>query len=317
MSKVRVDQLSPTDDSVTVNVSDLKIINDLAEVNNETQNLLNVAQEINNRKIALSSNIIRVCTWNVQAFLSITKQDESSDHYFDSSRFNRDLSSQQFVREHIEWLLKMGVDVVGIQEFYGRMLSKHQWSDTTSIGSNWRMYPYVDSFMAIETVSRYTLRRGFQGGNLILSTRKQQGGIATLLDNPNEGVVYRSCARSEINVNGVTVAVYSLHLSTVPENQTTQILKIVELVNSDTASHIVLLGDWNFNDDSGFAPLTSIGFTLASANGEINTSNYGGGATWYFDRILHRGFSSQGPVNTMTPPYELGDHKPMFCDLTL
>lgn len=120
MSKVRVDQLSPTDDSVTVNVKDIEVVNRLAADDSANSNILNVAQAIKERKYALTSNTHRLATWNVACYLLVNPVDAEHSSYADTSRFNRNYSSQQFIREHIEWFLKVVVDFAAIQEFYGK-----------------------------------------------------------------------------------------------------------------------------------------------------------------------------------------------------
>ena len=75
------------------------------------------------------------------------------------------------------------------------------------------------------------------------------------------------------------------------------------------------MGDWNTNNDADFQPFITAGFTMVNKNGEINTNNNGG--TWYLDRIFHKGFSVQGDYGSVNTPLAVGDHKPLYVDLTI
>lgn len=312
MSKLRVDQLETRNGLVTVDVADLTAVSDIVETNELNLSLLNVSKAIQDRKAALTSSTFRACTWNVQAFATLPQSTQ-----FDNARFNGRLDSQQFVREHIEWLLRIGADVVGVQEFYGTMATKQMRSlGYTTVGSNWRMYPYIDSFMAIETVGKADGRTGFIGGNMLLTTRQIQNSTAhNYVASPTAEGTSRSWSRSELNINGVTVAIYNTHLSTSNDtaSQIAQMAELVAAVSTDTTGHILLMGDWNNPDDTLFQPLVDLGFTVSP---KVNSNNYPGG-TWYYDRFVYRGFSSVSAPATVTPLYELGDHKPVYMDFTL
>lgn len=100
MSKVRVDQLSPTDDSLTVNVKDLQLVNDLVtESANLPNGMVNISQAVSERIAALSSNTVRFCTWNIQGYYIVANENspEAGDTV-DTSRFQRDVSSAQRIR---------------------------------------------------------------------------------------------------------------------------------------------------------------------------------------------------------------------------
>lgn len=278
----------------------------------------NISQQIQNRKDALASNTIRFCTWNIEGFRASADQPAGED-YYDTSRYNRNHSNQQMIREHVEWLLRIGADVAAIQECYGNMQTKVQWKPVTTICSNWRMYPYVDSYLGIESVSKTTGSVGYTGGNMTLTTRSQaNGSTINLVPSPTEDTI-RCVARTEIVVNGVTIALYNAHLAVAETTLIQQIADIAAIVAQDTTPHIVMMGDWNWNDDAVYQPFINLGFTMVNHNGELGT--YNGGNTswgqWYLDRIFHKGFTAQGAYGVETPPRELGDHKPLWVDLTL
>lgn len=322
MSKVRVDQLSPTDDSVTVNVKDLEVVNNLVNEAAHLPGIVNIGQRIADRKAALSSNTIRFCTWNIQTYyIKVDRTPSDVDDTVDVTRFNRDESSQQLVREHVEWLLKIGADVVAMQELDADIETKYQDGAIETIGSNWRMYPYSDSYLAIDSWLRAKNQLGNPGGNMLLSTRSLSNGSTLLMEGTStESTRYKSLGRCEINVNGTTVAVYTTHLSIQLADIQAQIALIAAALSSETATHVVLMGDMNWNDDAVYQPIINLGYTMVNKNGELNT--YNGGhlaewAPWYLDRIFHKGFSSQGSYGVETPPRELGDHKPLWVDLTI
>ncbi|EPO4915544.1 endonuclease/exonuclease/phosphatase family protein [Citrobacter koseri] len=323
MSKVRVDQLSPTDDSLTVNVKDLQLVNDLAtESANLPDGMINISQAVSERIAALSSNTVRFCTWNIQGYYIVANENspETGDTV-DTSRFQLDVSSAQRIREQIEWILRIGADFIGMQEIYVGVDSIVYGKGINSCGSIWEMYPYISSYLGIDSYLQDSLYSGNPGGNLSLSTRPLVNATETLM--PGSGIpghsAYNNVSRVEITVNGVIIAVYNTHLSIDFPTIDLQIAQIAALIDADTATHIVLMGDWNNNDDSVYQPFIDRGFTMVNKNGELGTYN-GGHAEWgqwYLDRIFHRGFSAQGNYGVLTPPRELGDHKPLFVDLTI
>lgn len=322
MSKVRVDQLSPTDDSLTVNVKDLQLVNDLVtESANLPDGMINISQAVSERIAALSSNTVRFCTWNIQGYYIVANENspEAGDTV-DTSRFNRDVASLQRIREQVEWLLKIGVDFAGMQEVCLTMDCKADNKPLSSMGSIWEIYPYKNSFMSFDSWSSDMILQNPQG-NLSLSTRPLSNETTTLMT--GSGITghsaFNAVSRIEMNVNGATIAVYNTHLSIDDATIALQVAQIAALIDADTASHIVLMGDWNSNPDSTYQPFIDRGFTMVNKNGELGTYN-GGHAEWgqwYLDRIFHRGFSAQGNYGVLTPPRELGDHKPLFVDLTI
>lgn len=91
------------------------------------------------------------------------------------------------------------------------MNTKVQWGDFTSVGSNWRMYPYTDSYMAIETIGKDNQVRNFLAGNLSLTTRNMTSASYTVLYSDSTEHPLRPCGRTEIIVNGTPVVIYNVH----------------------------------------------------------------------------------------------------------
>ncbi|WP_394805268.1 tail fiber/spike domain-containing protein [Citrobacter koseri] len=300
-----------------IGVGDASLRHDL---NPESFTGQNIAQLVASRKSALSSNTVRFCTWNIQGYYIVANENspEAGDTV-DTSRFNRDVASLQRVREQVEWLLKIGVDFAGMQEVCLTMDCKADNKPLSSMASIWELYPYIGSYMSFDSWNADMVLQNPQG-NASLSTRELSNGITTLMNGVSStGTAFNAVSRVEMDVNGTTVAIYVTHLNVDLDTISSQISQISELIDSDTATHIVMMGDWNSNDDATYQPFIDRGFTMVNKNGELGT--YNGGHTewgqWYLDRIFHRGFSSQGDYGVLTPPRELGDHKPLWVDLTI
>ena len=284
---------------------------------------LNVAQAIAERRVALSSNTVRFCTWNIQTYYVVSNENNpGGPDSVDTSRFDKDYSSVQLIREHIEWLLRIGADVIGLNEVNTSRECVREGGGYGDMLYNWEMGAYADSYFA-PTLLRDTHSLGNPVGNGLVSTRALSNSSIYQFDtstDPQYNSTYVSVARSEINVNGTVVAVYATHLSVDQTTLISQIQQLCEILSTDKTSHIVVMGDMNWNDDAVYKPIICQGFTMVNKNGELNT--YNGGNTeewgvWYLDRIFHKGFSSQGEYGVATPPRELGDHKPLWCDLTI
>ncbi|WP_444878421.1 endonuclease/exonuclease/phosphatase family protein [Citrobacter koseri] len=299
-----------------IGVGDASLRHDL---NPESFTGQNIAQLVASRKSALSSNTVRFCTWNIQGYYIVANENspEAGDTV-DTSRFNRDVASLQRIREQVEWFLRIGADFVGMQEVYMGMDCKLPGKTINSVGSIWGLYPYRGSFMSFDSWSADMVLQN-PGGNLSLATRPLVNGTESLMETSTSGMAFRAVSRVEMVVNGVTIAIYNTHTDTGTPTIANQISHIASLIDTDTSTHIVLMGDWNNNDDSVYQPFIDRGFTMVNKNGELGT--YNGGHTewgqWYLDRIFHRGFSSQGDYGVLTPPRELGDHKPLWVDLTI
>ncbi|WP_412523969.1 endonuclease/exonuclease/phosphatase family protein [Citrobacter koseri] len=253
---------------------------------------LNFREERDKRIAALSTGTVRFCTWNIQGYYAVQVPE-----------FDYDVASRQSIREHTEWYLRVGADFIGLQEV---MYSVDSPDNALA------MYPYISSYIGTSywTHEKY--------GDVAISTRQQQNSSHVIMreaipvvDSGNQYL------RTEIVVNGITIAVYVTHLNTDPLIISEQISQIATAVSNDTATHIVMMGDWNSHDDLTYQPFINLGFSMVNRYGELNTYNGDQGWEWYMDRIFHRGFSNQGDYGVYTPPRRLGDHKPLYVDLTI
>ncbi|HBC6873017.1 TPA: endonuclease/exonuclease/phosphatase family protein [Citrobacter koseri] len=253
---------------------------------------LNFREERDKRIAALSTGTVRFCTWNIQGYYAVQVPE-----------FDYDVASRQSIREHTEWYLRVGADFIGLQEV---MYSVDSPDNALA------MYPYISSYIGTSywTHEKY--------GDVAISTRQQQNSSHVIMREAIPGVDSgNQYLRTEIVVNGITIAVYVTHLNTDPLIISEQISQIATAVSNDTATHIVMMGDWNSHDDLAYQPFINLGFSMVNRYGELNTYNGDQGWEWYMDRIFHRGFSNQGDYGVYTPPRGLGDHKPLYVDLTI
>ncbi|MDM9096093.1 tail fiber/spike domain-containing protein [Citrobacter koseri] len=253
---------------------------------------LNFREERDKRIAALSTGTVRFCTWNIQGYYAVQVPE-----------FDYDVASRQSIREHTEWYLRVGADFIGLQEV---MYSVDSPDNALA------MYPYISSYIGTSywTHEKY--------GDVAISTRQQQNSSHVIMREAIPGVDSgNQYLRTEIVVNGITIAVYVTHLNTDPLIISEQISQIATAVSNDTATHIVMIGDWNSHDDLTYQPFINLGFSMVNRYGELNTYNGDQGWEWYMDRIFHRGFSNQGDYGVYTPPRRLGDHKPLYVDLTI
>lgn len=292
--KVEGDKLTYNPGSVTVALidkSDSRIEDESAAYTG-----VNIRQLIRQREEALSptNNVVRFVTWNNQGA-------NSAYQYY-----GNDYASRQRVIDLNDWYLRMGADFIGGQEHY----TVPNLPNTAIT-----MYPYQSGFHS----NSEWFGTGRNYGNMVAATRPLKNSTSTkyssapIPDDPDNE--YRSYIRTEMVVNGVTIAIYNTHLALTPSRITAMIAELAGKLVTETASHIVLMGDWNTQIDSDFQPLLNLGFTMVNKYGELNTNNIGG--TWYLDRIFHKGFSKQGDFGVFNTPVSLGDHKPLYVDLTV
>lgn len=260
---------------------------------------------------AQALSVIRFCTWNIQnGYLIFVYYDDPDGG--DARRFNRDEDSPLYMSEINEHLLRMGIDIVGFQEVI------HRWDAPIALRA---IYPYVDAAegRTDQDANGVTVNRVYS--NAVMSTKSISGSANTVLK-PRVGTTDgNSLVKTTINWNGTTVSMYNVHLA--GENATdadriAQLNTVAGILSADTNTHIVLTGDFNLHLDSQFTALTGIGFNMVNNENGPNTYNGTKGWVWHMDRIFHKGFSAQGSwgVDEDTPR-ELGDHKPVWVDLTI
>lgn len=289
MSKVRVDQLSPTDDSVIVNVADLA--NLIAPAQDYTGQ--NTRQQIRSREAALSSNTIRFCTWNTQGDVSV-------------GYYGGDFASRERSADLTDYYLRIGADFIGHQE---------EMTVPNKRAKDFCMYPYIDGFFGVCPGVRET--RGRKWGDLVISTRQLNNSTSTQHSSTPDGTdsEIREYIRTEITIGTHTVVIYNTHMSTSSARRAVDFAALAASASAETTPFVVLMGDWNADADAEYAPLVNAGFTMLNHYGDVNTCNNGG--TWYLDRILYRGFSSHGEYGAFDNPTSLGDHKAFYADLIM
>ena len=228
----------------------------------------------------------------------------------DASRFNRDEDSPLYMSEINEHLLRMGIDIVGFQEVI------HRWDAPIALRA---IYPYVDAAegRTDQDVDGVTINRVYS--NAVMSTKPITSASNTVLA-PRVGTTDgNSLVKTVINWNGTAISMYNVHLAASDDaTRLAQLNTVAGVLNADTNIHIVLTGDFNLHLDSQFSALTNIGFTMVNNENGPNTYNGTKGYVWHMDRIFYKGFSAQGSwgVDEDTPR-ELGDHKPVWVDLTI
>lgn len=283
---------------------------------------VNIAQLIADREAALSSDVVRFVTWNIQGYYLVANEvSPTPPDVVDTRRFNRDVASPQRIREQMEWILKMGADVVSMQEVCTMMHSKEPWQPLSALCSTWQMYPYhQSSYFGVDSYSYPEMVVGNPAGNLQLATRPLKNGKEWNMYAPlSPYSPYNTLTRNEFTVGNKTIAIYNVHLNVNFDEIDKQVTFIAGLLAEDKATHIILGGDWNRNDDITYKKIIDLGFTMVNKNGELGTYNglHANWGQWYLDRFFHRGFSAQLDYGIWDVPRELGDHKPLWVDLKL
>ncbi|MGL5965638.1 MAG: endonuclease/exonuclease/phosphatase family protein [Kluyvera sp.] len=270
---------------------------------------VNVIDATISRVNALALSVIRFCTWNIQNGYPIFVYYDDPDGG-DARRFNRDEDSPLYMSEINEHLLRMGIDIVGFQEVI------HRWDAPISLRA---LYPYADAAegRTDQDANGVTVNRVYS--NAVMSTKSIASSSNTVLA-PRVGTTDgNSLIKTVINWNGTEISMYNVHLAASDDaTRLAQLDTVAGILNADTNTHIVLTGDFNLHLDSQFTALTSIGFNMVNNENGPNTYNGTKGWVWHMDRIFHKGFSAQGSwgVDEDTPR-ELGDHKPVWVDLTI
>lgn len=271
---------------------------------------VNVAQRTLDRVAAAAGNTIRFGTWNIQNGYPIFVYYDDPDGG-DARRFNRDEDSPLYISEINEHLLRMGIDIVGFQEVV------HRWDAPISLRA---LYPYADAAegRTDQDANGVTVNRVYS--NAVMSMKAISSFSNTVLKARVGTTDGNSVVKTVINWNGTPISMYSAHLA--GENATdadriAQLTTVAGILSADTNTHIVLVGDFNLHLDAQFTAITSIGFSMVNSEVGPNTYNGSKGWVWHMDRLFHKGFSAQGAWAVDEIPRELGDHKPVWVDLTI
>lgn len=283
MSKVRVDQLSPTDDSRTINVSDIAIQQDITNLIDELEGpfpynpspfvtIENIVSDMESI-VSAPNNILKFGTFNIYVgnWRDLNTNGENG--------FGRKVKQLQSI------ILKCHLDCCGFQEY--------QSGPSYPINSL-AIYPYTGAFFGPALfISDHNGSSQYNYGEAIVTTGTMGTTTSTIypngtttLDNQN-----REYIRSELVIRGVSVVAYVTHLShSDPDLRLAQLQTLSIAAAAEVNPRVVIMGDFNLNEPSDFATFTSKGFLLAN-NGDVNTATNG---TWYYDNILYRGLTLSG-----------------------
>ncbi|ROU17782.1 endonuclease/exonuclease/phosphatase family protein [Kluyvera ascorbata] len=295
MSKVRVDQLSPTDDSKTINVADIATQQDINDLVTELEGDIPFRyssspvagmEAINSR----ANNRYRIGTFNTYV------------GYWNNFSTNGDNGYGINIKYIQEMILRYQLDFCGFQEF--------QSAPSYPI-SCLSIYPYVGAYFGkVTPISDHNGSSKFNSGNAIT----YNGSVAS-----TSSAVYtagattdkRGYIRTVHSVRGISVAVYVTHLAnTDAATRQAQMTELAAIVATDSASRVIVMGDFNTSTVSDFSAFTSIGFAMAN-NNDVNTSADG---TWYIDNVLYKGFSSLVLKGAGTPYTYISDHKMFYAE---
>lgn len=260
------------------------------------------------RIAALATNVIRVCTWNIQnGYINFGYYSDPDGG--DALRFNKDEDSPLYMAEINEHMLRMGLDIVGMQEVL------HRWDAPINLRA---LYPYVDAAEGRTDLDADGVTANRVYSNSVMGMHKITSSSNTVLRPREPSSDGNGLLKTVMTINGVTISFYNTHLYAYDDTiRLQQLDTIAGILQADTNTHIILTGDFNLHLDSQFAALTNIGFNMVNNQDGPNTYNGTKGWEWHMDRIFHKGFSAQGTWNVDEIPRELGDHKPVWVDLTL
>lgn len=208
-----------------------------------------------------------------------------------------------------EHMLRMGLDIVGMQEVL------HRWDAPINLRA---LYPYVDAAEGRTDLDADGVTANRVYSNSVMGMHKITSSSNTVLRPREPSSDGNGLLKTVMTINGVTISFYNTHLYAYDDTiRLQQLDTIAGILQADTNTHIILTGDFNLHLDSQFAALTNIGFNMVNNQDGPNTYNGTKGWEWHMDRIFHKGFSAQGTWNVDEIPRELGDHKPVWVDLTL
>lgn len=297
MSKVRVDQLSPTDDSRTINVSDIAIQQDITDVvddmtgeipfkydHNPTEDI----NAINNR----ASNRIKVSGFNIWGAQAVAKWGMAN-----LCQRNKAIRETAY---------KMQVDLLGTSEtlqnagFPISLLSSYPWLNSAFSPSS--------PISVRAAPSDYNIGEGLICNGTMLSS--------SWVRYTDSSGTY-SYLRAVVKVRDIQVAVYTTHLHFNDQSlRAQQIAQLTAAAVADSEPKVIIMGDMNTPSYHEFDSILSQGFSAVNLD-DINTRNDGVPTNvWYYDQILYRGFStlvSKGAIDV--DPTKLSDHKPIYAEL--
>ncbi|HGM9835310.1 endonuclease/exonuclease/phosphatase family protein [Proteus mirabilis] len=200
-------------------------------------------------------------------------------------------------------LIKSECDFIGMQECY--IFPQNPASDFI-------IKPFKDAFFGY---ANYIGREWFYG-NLSVSRLpfKEKRNVVYAVTPNNVDKEHRAYTRVVIEKNGVDISIYNTHLSL--DWYLAELMRdeLIQAIQSDINSHIIVMADFNRDDAAFFAPFIGAGFVRGN-NEQYNTNNHDG--SWFIDEILYKGFSSKLAADIQETPYKLSDHKLFYVELSL
>ncbi|WP_448175816.1 tail fiber/spike domain-containing protein [Morganella morganii] len=200
-------------------------------------------------------------------------------------------------------LIKSGCDFCGMQECY--IFPQNPEGDFI-------IKPFKDAFFGN---ANYIGQQWFYG-NMVVSRHKlkEKNNVAYSASPSSLDNEHRAYTRTVIEKNGIEISIYNTHLSLDWDLADSMRDELIENIHSDTNSRIIVMGDFNRDDNDFFAPFLNSGFERSN-NNKHNTNNHGG--SWFIDEILFKGFSSNIESAVQDVPYGLSDHKLFYVELSL
>lgn len=235
---------------------------------------------------------VRLGTWNIWG-------SGSSNANFGGDRFSP--SRLAMLKKD---LVKMGLDIVGLQEVYAQPASLPV--DRYGLGTmpNARM----SVSMIFDSSENY--------GNVNLSRFAVESSQAVVFaSQPSESdSEYRSYIKTSHTVNGKSVSVYNTHFSLDTPRIQQMATELCDAVLSDSAQAIFVMGDFNTNDWSLFQRLINAGFS--QLNNDTIDTNPSSSRSWYIDDVFFKGAQLVGEPMTMVNTV-IADHTGLYADFNI
>lgn len=232
----------------------------------------------------------RVATWNIWGT-------GSSNAYFDAERL-----SASRVYEIKKQLLKLGVDITGLQETHHNAVALPVSQYT------------VGRLKSVAAAVSMSFKNGDQYGNITLATADLIDKSAVVYASPgdnNDGEP-RSYLMTRYRYGSKLVSVYNTHLSTSTLRISAMAAELVAAVLQDKSDVVFVLGDFNTVNWTLFSGLTDSGFQMVN-NSQHDTKP--GVGVWYIDNIFYK-----GATLTHSGIFEdtrLADHAALYADFTI
>nr|WP_225902869.1 endonuclease/exonuclease/phosphatase family protein [Morganella morganii] len=217
--------------------------------------------------------------------------------------YGNDYTSKFRVMDLFYELIKSGCDFCGMQECY--IFPQNPEGDFI-------IKPFKDAFFGN---ANYIGQQWFYG-NMVVSRHKlkEKNNVVYSATPSSLDKEYRAYTRTVIEKNGIEISIYNTHLSLDLDLADSMRDELIENIHSDTNSRIIVMGDFNRDDNDFFAPFLNSGFERSN-NNKYNTNNHGG--SWFIDEILFKGFPSNIESGVQDVPYGLSDHKLFYVELSL